>query len=234
MEILLLIQTTVDCVPYEINQISWDWFWAKSFCLNSVLHHHYSMTQQITLNRHVEQIDQLNRIRCDTKNTLTCGLIEIIPTDLLVCLGSLQMTVWWISNMVELIETSMYLLEYGFCESFINIKQLLRKRRSKPAFDSEILEAYKWFCLDFLREGDWKLDTEEPNLEYGHNADCESKSIDMTKNMFLETIFYFLNQINFLGIYNKKSKHAIIDTRCHYRKSTDVYFYGLTFERSLW
>ncbi len=45
--------------------------------------------------------------------------------------------------MLETLETSLYLMEYRLYESFINIRQRLRKRKAEPMFDSEILEAYK-------------------------------------------------------------------------------------------
>ncbi|MDH3834113.1 MAG: hypothetical protein OES34_08140 [Nitrosopumilus sp.] len=45
--------------------------------------------------------------------------------------------------MLETIEFSLYLLEYGIYNSFINFRKRLHKRKPEPVFDSEILEAYK-------------------------------------------------------------------------------------------
>ena len=45
--------------------------------------------------------------------------------------------------MIESIETSLHLLEYKIYESVINLRQRLRKRKSEPIFDSDVLEAYK-------------------------------------------------------------------------------------------
>ena len=47
--------------------------------------------------------------------------------------------------MIETIETSLYLLEYRIHDSFINLRERLRKKKSRAefTFDSEILESYK-------------------------------------------------------------------------------------------
>lgn len=46
-------------------------------------------------------------------------------------------------QMIETIEVTLHLLEYGTYNSLVNLRQRLRKRRFEPTFDSEILETYK-------------------------------------------------------------------------------------------
>lgn len=46
-------------------------------------------------------------------------------------------------RMIESVETSLHALEYGLCSSLVTLRQLLRKRKAEPAFDPEILDAYR-------------------------------------------------------------------------------------------
>jgi len=51
--------------------------------------------------------------------------------------------------MLEIIETSFYLMECQIYNSLIDFRQRCRRRKSEPTFDSEALEAYRRLHLDF-------------------------------------------------------------------------------------
>ena len=45
--------------------------------------------------------------------------------------------------MIESAEASLYSLEYGLYNSLVTLRQRLRRRKAEPAFDPEVLEAYR-------------------------------------------------------------------------------------------
>ena len=45
--------------------------------------------------------------------------------------------------MIESIETSLHVLEYGLYSSLATLRQRLRRRKTEPEFDPEILDAYR-------------------------------------------------------------------------------------------
>ena len=58
------------------------------------------------------------------------------------------------------------------------------------------------------------------------------KPITMAKNIFLKTIYDFLNRIKIPRIYEKKSENTFASTECPYCKSDDAYFYKLKFDEA--
>ena len=47
------------------------------------------------------------------------------------------------THMIESVETSLHVLEYGLYSSLVTLRQRLHKHKTEPEFDPEILDAYR-------------------------------------------------------------------------------------------